>query len=130
MLDQMQPSDESRHRPLFSIVSYTANKKEMKRKQALLEKAAKLKPGSAKDKLVKAASEIDAGGSIFIHGRCALMSARGKHAIAKQNEEAVSRSQPKHYDNRTRNLQLLPSELPIKTHFDLITHFNSFRVIH
>ncbi len=130
MLFEMNDS-ESNHRPVFSLVSLTANKKEWQRKQLLIAKANKLQPGKKQEALLQEARVINSGGTLLMHSKCVLMSARGKHSKAGQSASTSTyRATQNHYDNRTRNIQLLPSDSPVKTHFDLITHFNKQRVIH
>ena len=127
MLFEMSNGQAS-HRPVFSLVALTANKNEWKRKQTILSKAEKLKPGKRKAALLEQANGIISGGTLLTHNKCVLMSARGKHSpSAIQPKQKATQ---KHYDNRTRNLQFLPSDSAVKVHFDTITHFNDERVIH
>lgn len=129
MLSEMQDA-QANHRPVFSLVAVSADKRQWQRKQTILNKADKLKPGKKRDKLLAEAASIISGGTLLLHSKCVLMSARGKHSKAKLNTEVKAKATQRHYDNRTRNIQLLPSDNILKVHFDTITHFNNQRVIH
>lgn len=130
MLAEMNHQSHMSSRPVFSFAALTANKKEWQRKQGLINQASKLRDGKKKSSLLKEADSINAGGTLIIHGKAVLMNARGIHRARQIKAEGNKGKTQFHYDNRTRNLQLLPNDIPVKTHFDLITHFNNNRVIH
>lgn len=119
----------------FSILCLTADRASWQQKRIAKSKLNTLTPGTPEhDQLLQTINSINAGGKILRHPSCVLSKPRGIHAktgkLAADGNIPATKA-PKHYQNRTRNLVLLPNYNTVrKIHIDLILQLNNTPVLY
>jgi hypothetical protein len=125
-LKTMEKLNGKGHRIPFQIAFVTADRDAWRRYNRINAELKALNPEDPKRKDLQSQMEsIDLGGKVIRHTPCVLTGTRGKHA--KTMTEMVKN--PRHWVNKTRNIQLQPSEQIRKIHNALIVEFNGQPVL-